>query len=93
MQDDIQRDQALRDAFPKNAKVEISRFKGLGEMMAAQLKETAMNREKRKLIQVQLNDDHLENAMGMVETLMGRKAESRYHFITTHAPHVSSLDV
>lgn len=93
VQDDKQRDQALRDAFPKNAKVEISRFKGLGEMMAAQLKETAMNREKRKLIQVQLNDDHLENAMGMVETLMGRKAESRYHFITTHAPHVSSLDV
>ncbi len=93
VQDDADRERALRDEFPANAKVEISRFKGLGEMMASQLKETAMNRQNRKLIQVGLHDEHLANARDMVETLMGKKAESRFQYISAHAPDVQALDL
>ena len=93
VQDDAAREKALKEEFPANAKVDISRFKGLGEMMAAQLKETAMNRQNRKLIQVGLHDDHLANAQEMVETLMGKKAESRFQYISTHAPDVQALDL
>ena len=52
--DDAHREELLKTAFRANAKVEVSRFKGLGEMMPAQLKETTMKPGKRTLIQVQV---------------------------------------
>jgi topoisomerase-4 subunit B len=75
--------------------VEISRFKGLGEMMAAQLKETTMDPKKRTLLQVQLLPDDRKDTEKSVERLMGTKAESRFEFIQERAEFAdeASLDV
>ncbi|BAT60219.1 DNA topoisomerase 4 subunit B [Variibacter gotjawalensis] len=79
------RDDILKKEFNANAKVEISRFKGLGEMMAAQLKETTMDPRKRTLLKVTLITDDREGTADSVERLMGTKAESRFQFIQEHA--------
>ncbi len=62
-------------------KLEIGRFKGLGEMMPAQLKETTMNRKTRTLLKVVLEEDR-SISENMVEDLMGKKPEKRFAFIT-----------
>ena len=89
------RDEILKKEFHANAKVEISRFKGLGEMMAAQLKETTMDPKKRTLLQVQLLPDDRKDTEKSVERLMGTKAESRFEFIQERAEFAdeASLDV
>jgi topoisomerase-4 subunit B len=81
--DDEHRLELLETAF-KGRKPDVSRFKGLGEMMPAQLKETTMNPATRTLARVTLPraEDLVEE---MVETLMGRKAESRFRFIQENA--------
>ena len=79
------RDELLRQEFHANAKVEIGRFKGLGEMMAAQLKETTMDPKKRTLLKVMLLTDDRADTDSSVERLMGTKAESRFAFITEKA--------
>jgi len=71
--------------------VEISRFKGLGEMMPQQLKETTMRVGNRTLIQVQIaNGKETED---MVERLMGKKAELRFQFIQENAAFATSVDI
>lgn len=65
------------------AKIEIGRFKGLGEMTAPQLKETTMDPRNRTLIQVTVED--VENAAKMVDDLMGKKPEKRFQFIHQQA--------
>ena len=65
--------------------MEVGRFKGLGEMMAAQLKETTMDRSKRTLLRVQLKDDDRKATAKSVERLMGTKAEARFEFIQERA--------
>ena len=90
--DDAHRDELLAGVF-KGKKPEISRFKGLGEMMPAQLKETTMDPKKRTLLRVTLpeNEDEIE---ALVETLMGRKAELRFRFIQDNAQFATEdLDV
>ena len=82
---DKHRDEILKKEFHANAKVEISRFKGLGEMMPAQLKETTMDRRKRTLLRVVLVEDERKNAASAVERLMGTKPEPRFHFIQQRA--------
>ncbi|WP_341764135.1 DNA topoisomerase IV subunit B [Candidatus Tisiphia endosymbiont of Beris chalybata] len=64
-------------------KIEIGRFKGLGEMMPAQLKETTMNPKNRSLLQVTIDD--FENVGNIVEDLMGKKPEKRFQFIHDQA--------
>ncbi|WP_313574661.1 DNA topoisomerase IV subunit B [Brevundimonas sp.] len=81
--DDAHRDELLATVF-KGKKVEIGRFKGLGEMMASQLKETTMDPKKRTLARVSLPDSE-EEIEDLVERLMGRKAEARYQFIQENA--------
>jgi topoisomerase IV subunit B len=83
--DDAHRDELLKKEFHANAKVEIGRFKGLGEMMAAQLKETTMDPKKRVLLKVMLMTDDRAETDSSVERLMGAKAESRFAFITERA--------
>jgi topoisomerase-4 subunit B len=83
--DDAHKDELLKKEFHANAKVEISRFKGLGEMMPAQLKETTMDPRKRTLLQVVLLTDDRGDTADCVERLMGVKAESRFAFIQEHA--------
>jgi topoisomerase-4 subunit B len=83
--DDKHKDELLKKEFHANAKVEVGRFKGLGEMMAAQLKETTMDPRKRSLLRVNLLTDDREDTAGSVERLMGTKAEARFAFIQERA--------
>ena len=90
--DDAHREELLAGEF-KGKKPEISRFKGLGEMMPAQLKETTMDPKKRTLARVTLprSEDQVES---LVETLMGRRPELRFRFIQENAEFAAEdLDV
>jgi topoisomerase-4 subunit B len=80
--------------------VEVSRFKGLGEMPARQLKETTMMAKTRTLLRVALAVDgqgeeriQLQECEDLVERLMGRKAEKRFEFIQENAKFIKELDV
>jgi len=83
----------------KNKKIEISRFKGLGEMMPNQLKETTMSPKTRRLIRVDLppkteeGQEDTEKTKTLVYDLMGKKPEFRFKFITEHAQFVKDLFV
>jgi topoisomerase IV subunit B len=83
--DERHRDELLKKEFHANAKVEIGRFKGLGEMMAQQLKETTMDPRKRTLLRVTLVTDDRADTDSSVERLMGAKAEARFAFIQERA--------
>jgi topoisomerase IV subunit B len=82
---DKHKDEILKKEFHANAKVEVSRFKGLGEMMPAQLKETTMDPRKRTLLRVMLVEDERKKAASAVERLMGNKPEARFEFIQERA--------
>jgi topoisomerase-4 subunit B len=82
---EVHRDELLKKEFHANAKVEIGRFKGLGEMMAAQLKETTMDPKKRTLLKVMLLTEDRADTDSSVERLMGTKAETRFAFIQEKA--------
>jgi topoisomerase-4 subunit B len=93
--DDKHKDEILKKEFHANAKVEVGRFKGLGEMMPAQLKETTMDRRKRTLLRVVLAEGERKPTASSVERLMGTKAEARFDFIQERAEFASEdmLDV
>ena len=98
--DDAQRIEMEETRFDGRGKIEISRFKGLGEMPPAQLKETTMNPESRRLLRVDLPKRDSEGADirrdtdQLVNTLMGKKAELRFGYIRDHADDVlADLDV
>ncbi|MAO91579.1 MAG: DNA topoisomerase IV subunit B [Rhodospirillaceae bacterium] len=98
--DDVSKDALLKSEFKPNSKVDISRFKGLGEMPPAQLRETTMDPARRTLLRVQLpdrtRDDELEESRRtarLVETLMGKKPELRFQYIQDHARFIDDLDV
>src|SRR6266702_1519805 len=93
--DDKHKDELTKKEFHANAKVEVSRFKGLGEMMAAQLKETTMDPRKRTLLRVKVVDDERKATDKSVERLMGNKPEARFEFIQERAEFASDelLDV
>ncbi|MBR1170456.1 MULTISPECIES: DNA topoisomerase IV subunit B [Bradyrhizobium] len=93
--DDAHKAALLKSAFNANAKVEVNRFKGLGEMMPAQLKETTMDPAKRTLLKVVLLADDRDTTADSVERLMGTKAEARFAFISDKAEFASDelLDV
>jgi topoisomerase-4 subunit B len=81
--DDAHKDELLATVY-KGKKPEIGRFKGLGEMMPAQLKETTMDPKTRTLARISLPRSE-EPVEALVETLMGRKPELRYRFIQENA--------
>jgi len=96
--DEADKERLLKSAFRANAKVEVSRFKGLGEMPAAALKDTTMNPKTRTLLRVVLpppGSDEATQTADIVEALMGRKPELRYAFIQERARTVQeqALDV
>ena len=99
-QDDAYKDELLEKEFTGKGTVEISRFKGLGEMPPAQLKKTTMDPAHRTLLRVTVPMSHNEeeileaNATAkLVESLMGRKPELRFAFIQSHAQFVEDIDV
>ena len=83
--DDKHKDEILKKEFHANAHVDIGRFKGLGEMMAQQLKETTMARSTRTLLRVKIVEDDRKATAISVERLMGNKAEARFEFIQERA--------
>ena len=87
--DDAHKESLIADEF--NGKVEISRFKGLGEMPSAQLKETTMDPAKRTLLRVTI--DSRSDSARLVDGLMGRKPELRLAYIQEHAPFVEDVDI
>jgi topoisomerase-4 subunit B len=91
--DDAHKDILLNSEFKSAGKVEISRFKGLGEMPVNQLKETTMNPATRALLRVEIAEDAERETLKRVESLMGRKPELRFKFIQEHASEVRDLDV
>ena len=95
--DDAHKDELLAGEFSGRGKVEIGRFKGLGEMSPMQLRETTMDPEKRTLIRVTLPDTYEERApvVDLVDRLMGRNPEHRFNFIQERAATVSedAIDV
>ncbi len=98
--DDAHKDELLRSEFKPNAKVDISRFKGLGEMPPSQLKQTTMSPEARTLLRVTVVDPEavdpkagIKETADLVERLMGRKPELRFAFIQEHARFVEEIDV
>ena len=100
--DDAHKEELLAEHFTGRGKVELSRFKGLGEMPASQLKATTMDPAKRTLLRVAVVEPEDPNpkaeqkkAADLVERLMGRKPEARFKFIQENARFVESdeLDV
>jgi topoisomerase-4 subunit B len=77
----------------KGKKVEIGRFKGLGEMMPAQLKETTMDPALRTLLKVAIDDVDFEGTREAVDNLMGTKADARFRFIQERAAFAENLDI
>jgi topoisomerase-4 subunit B len=91
--DEAHKDELMRTMFTGRGKVEIGRFKGLGEMRAEQLKETTMDPKKRTLLRVQLDEDYVDETRNTVDELMGTKPEARFRFITDRAAFVEELDI
>ncbi len=91
--DDRHKDELLKREFAANAKVEVSRFKGLGEMNAPQLKETTMDPAKRTLLRVEIADGDKVVVSDAVSALMGSKPEARYRFIQERAAFATDLDI
>ncbi len=95
--DDAHRAALTKSVLTSKAKIEVSRFKGLGEMPAKQLRDTTMNAATRILERVTLpppeDRSNVKKTAALVESLMGRKPELRYQFIQDRAPFAKELDV
>ena len=98
--DDAHKDELMENEFTARGKVEISRFKGLGEMPPAQLKETTMDPAQRVLVRVtipagQTDDEIIEakDTAQLVESLMGKNPEKRFKYIQENARLVEEIDV
>jgi len=86
-----ERDKIISNGIGGNGKVEISRFKGLGEMNPKQLKETTMDPKNRRLIKVTNSLEHQAN--NLIQDLMGKSPEKRFKFIQENARFADDLDV
>ncbi|MEX0970897.1 MAG: DNA topoisomerase IV subunit B [Paracoccaceae bacterium] len=91
--DMLERDDWLKRGLGGRGKIDVGRFKGLGEMNPAQLKETTMDPSTRKLIRVSIDDDEPGETDDLVERLMGKKPEKRFQYIQENAKFVEELDV
>ena len=91
--DEQERDEWLKKGLGGKGKIDVSRFKGLGEMDAKDLKETTMDPATRKLIRVSIDEDEPGETGHLVERLMGKKPELRYQYIQENAKFVEELDV
>jgi len=91
--DDKHKDEIVKREFKAGQKIEVSRFKGLGEMNAAQLKETTMDPKRRTLLRVELGDGDRSAIAEAINALMGSKPEARFRFIQDRAAFAQDLDI
>ena len=91
--DDKHREELIKTTFKGKGKIEVSRFKGLGEMLPRQLKETTMIPRERTLLKVVLAEKDEKATARAVNDLMGNKAELRFAFIQEKAPFAADLDI
>ncbi|MEX0347198.1 MAG: DNA topoisomerase IV subunit B [Rhizobiaceae bacterium] len=90
--DDAHKDELLETEFTGRGKIEVGRFKGLGEMLPKQLKETTMDPAKRTLLRVEMIED-ADQTKSAVDALMGTKPEARFRFIQDRAEFAEELDI
>lgn len=91
--DEVEKNALMESGLGGKGKIDVSRFKGLGEMDAKDLKDTTMNPETRKLIRVSIDEDEPGETGDLVERLMGKKPEMRFQYIQENARFVEELDV
>jgi topoisomerase-4 subunit B len=91
--DDAEKERVLAEGLGGKGKIDVQRFKGLGEMDAKDLKDTTMNPLTRKLIRVSIDEDEPGETGDLVERLMGKKPELRFQYISENARFVEELDV
>jgi len=91
--DDAEKEAMLAKGLGGKGKIDVQRFKGLGEMDAKDLKDTTMNPLTRKLIRVSIDEDEPGETSDLVERLMGKKPELRFQYISENARFVEELDV
>ena len=91
--DDAHRDELVATILAGKAKIEVNRFKGLGEMLPAQLKETTMDPKRRSLLRVVVLAEDREGTSDSVERLMGNKPEARFAFIQERAAFASAAEL
>jgi topoisomerase-4 subunit B len=91
--DEKHRDELIKREFAANAKVEVGRFKGLGEMNANQLKETTMDPRRRTLLRVEIGEGEKSTIGDAINALMGSKPEARFRFIQDRAAFAKDLDI
>lgn len=91
--DDAHRMELMEKEFTGRGKIEISRFKGLGEMSPNQLKETTMDPSTRTLLRVDIDEVDFEGTRGAVDALMGTRPEARFRFIQERAQFAENLDI
>jgi topoisomerase-4 subunit B len=91
--DDAHRAELVETEFKGRGKIEIGRFKGLGEMSAGQLKETTMDPASRTLLRVEIDEVDFEGTRDAVDALMGTKPEARFRFIQERAVFADNLDI
>ena len=90
---DAEKDEMLEKGLGGKGKIDVQRFKGLGEMDAKDLKETTMDPKSRTLIRVTIDEDTPGETGDLVERLMGKKPELRFQYIQENARFVEELDV
>ncbi|UYV36011.1 DNA topoisomerase IV subunit B [Rhodobacteraceae bacterium D3-12] len=91
--DDVAKEEVLKNGLGGKGKIDVQRFKGLGEMDAKDLKETTMDPKSRTLIRVTIDEDEPGETGDLVERLMGKKPELRFQYIQENARFVEELDV
>ena len=91
--DEKEKEAVLKREFAANAKVDVGRFKGLGEMNASQLKETTMDPRKRLLLRIEIGEGDKSTIGETVNALMGSKPEARFRFIQDRAAFAKDLDI
>ncbi|MFI0395965.1 DNA topoisomerase IV subunit B [Paracoccus jiaweipingae] len=91
--DDAEKDALLAKGLGGKGKIDVQRFKGLGEMDAKDLKDTTMDPASRKLIRIGIDDEAGGETADLVERLMGKKPELRFQYISENARFVEELDV
>jgi topoisomerase-4 subunit B len=89
--DDGHKDELLKSGFTGRGAIEVSRFKGLGEMPMRDLRDTTMDPAKRTLLRVALVAQERDATADTVERLMGSKPEARFAFIQERAPRAIEL--